>query len=95
MDGKTLEINRVCAEYRYANACSKLYAQIVRTGRNLGYKRFVTYTLPDESGASLKAAGFRFDSTTVDCAHGWDRAGRPRRIEKYPVGPKQRWILEK
>lgn len=94
MDGKTLEINRVCVDPRYGNACSKLYAQVVRVGKAMGYKRFVTYTLPEESGSSLKAAGFRFDGMTQDAAHGWDSPSRPRSTENYPKGVKKRWILK-
>ena len=94
MDGRTLEINRVCTDPRYGNACSKLYAQVVRIGKGLGYTRFVTYTLLEESGASLKAVGFRFDGMTQDAAHGWDVPSRPRNTEKYPKGEKRRWILE-
>ena len=93
MDGKTLEINRVCVDSRYGNVCSKLYAQVIRIGKEMGYTRFVTYTLPEESGASLKAVGFQFDGMTKDSAHGWDVPGRPRHTEKYPTGPKKRWIL--
>lgn len=44
MDGYTLEINRVCADPRYSNACSKLYGQAIRAGRAMGYHRFVSYT---------------------------------------------------
>lgn len=94
MDGKTLEINRVCVDSRYGNVCSKLYAQVIRIGKEMGYTRFVTYTLPEESGASLKAVGFRFDGMTEDSAHGWNVPGRPRHTEKYPFGPKKRWIIE-
>lgn len=94
MDGKTLEINRVCVDPRYSNACSKLYAQVVRIGKAMGYTRFVSYTLPTESGASLRAVGFRFDGMTQDAAHGWDVPSRPRSTENYPKGEKLRWILE-
>lgn len=94
MDGKTLEINRVCSDPRYADACSKLYALSVRIGKNLGYERFVSYTLPEESGASLKAAGFQMDGKTCASAHGWDSPSRPRSPDKYPEGEKLRWVLK-
>ena len=29
----------------------------------MGYTRFITYTLPEEGGSSVKAAGFRLDGT--------------------------------
>ena len=50
MDGLTLEINRCCADPRYADVCSNLYARTIRIGREMGYTRFLTYTLPEESG---------------------------------------------
>lgn len=92
-DGRTLEINRCCADPRYFDVCSRLYGLAVRAGRELGYRRFLSYTLPDESGSSLKAAGFHFDGMTTD-SNGWDRPSRPRATEKYPAGHKLRWVLE-
>ena len=48
----------------------------------------LTYTLPSEGGASLRAAGWR----VVGRSRGgsWSRPGRPRR-DKAPVGPKLVW----
>lgn len=53
-DGLTLEISRVCT-LNTPNACSMLYAALINAGRQLGYCRFVTYILAEESGTSLKA----------------------------------------
>lgn len=92
MDGTTLEINRVCVNPLYSNACSKLYAQVIRIGRAMGYRRFITYTLPEESDSSVKAVGFRFDGMTED-TNGWDSPSRRRHTEKYPAGAKKRWVL--
>ena len=36
MDGETLEINRCCADPRYADVCSCLYARAIRIGREMG-----------------------------------------------------------
>jgi hypothetical protein len=56
-------------------------------------RRAVTYSLPEESGASLKAVGFRFDGMTKYYPNGWDTPARPRKKPaKYPSGPKLRWI---
>lgn len=41
------------------NACSMVYAAMRKAGAALGYGLITTYTLPSESGASLRAAGFR------------------------------------
>jgi hypothetical protein len=56
-DGLTLEVNRTCTDGT-ANANSMLYGAIWRAGKAMGYKRCITYTQHDESGASLRAAGW-------------------------------------
>jgi len=56
-DGRTLELTRVCIAPGHQNACSKVYARLKRIGQLLGYKRIKTYTLVEESGASLRAIG--------------------------------------
>jgi hypothetical protein len=57
-DGFTLEVNRTCVEGFVENANSKLYGAICRAAKALGYRKVITYTLQEESGASLRAAGF-------------------------------------
>ena len=94
MDGFTLEINRCCADPRYADVCSKLYSLAIRAGRDIGYRRFLTYTLPSEGGSSLKAVGFQLDGMVHPGKSGWDCASRPRKTERYPEGSKCRWILQ-
>ena len=93
MDGETLEINRCCTDPRYADVCSNLYARAVRIGREMGYRRFLTYTLPAESGSSLRAVGFQPDGIVKDTGAGWDSPSRPRDTTQYPVGDKLRWIF--
>lgn len=94
-DRKTLEINRVCVNEKYANACSKMYAQAIKAGRGMGYTKFVTYSLPEESGSSLKAVGFRLNGIVPAASYGWDCNARHRDMaEKYPKGKKLRWILQ-
>jgi hypothetical protein len=56
-DGLTLEINRTCTDGT-KNANSMLYSAIWRVGKAMGYKRCITYTRQDESGISLRAAGW-------------------------------------
>lgn len=91
-DGKTAEIYRVCVLEGFKNANSKLYGAAVRAAKAMGYERIVTYTLPEESGASLRAAGFVQEGVTKGETGGWDRPGRRRKMpEKYPEGPKIRW----
>jgi hypothetical protein len=57
-DGLTLEINRVATDGT-PNANSLLYGAARRAAWALGYRRLVTYTLTEEGGASLRAAGYR------------------------------------
>ncbi len=57
-DGWTLEINRCCTDGA-RNACSMLYGAAWKAAKALGFKRIVTYTLPEEGGASLRAVGWK------------------------------------
>lgn len=78
------------------NANSKLYAAAVRAAFAMGYRRVLTYTLPEESGVSLKAAGFMPDGMTRASPAGWSVPSRLRdRPERYPTGEKIRWIKER
>lgn len=53
----TVEITRVCTDGT-RNACSKLYGACRAAAFGIGFTRIITYTLPEEGGASLRAAGF-------------------------------------
>ena len=57
-DGLTLEVNRCCTDGA-RNACSMLYGAAWRVAKTMGYRRMITYTLPQEGGASLRAAGWK------------------------------------
>ena len=58
----------------------------------MGYTKIITYTLPEEGGASLRAAGFIAEGTTSKRPKGWDTPSRRREaLEKYPDGQKIRW----
>lgn len=93
-DGRTLEINRCCADPRYHNVCSALIGRAVRMGKEMGYTRFISYTLESEYGSTLKAAGFKLDGIVKGRAGGWDSPSRRRDLpERYPAGDKKRWIL--
>lgn len=93
MDDETLEINRCCTDPRYADVCSCLYARAIRIGREMGYRRFLTYTLPSESGSSLRAVGFQPDGVTKASADGWNSPSRHRDTAQYPAGEKIRWVF--
>lgn len=57
-NGWTLEVNRCCTD-GVKNGCSALYGAAWRAAKALGYKRLITYTLPEEGGASLRGAGWQ------------------------------------
>jgi hypothetical protein len=86
-DGRTLEITRVAADGT-RNACSALLGASRREARKRGAASLVTYTLPSESGASLRAAGFRPDG--IAGGGKWSRATR-RRSDAHPSERKLRW----
>lgn len=85
---KRLIITRVAVADDVKNGCSRLYGAICRAGKALGYKEAWTYTLPEEPGTSLRAAGFEHMGMTDGGEHG--RATRPRKPAVRPE-PKHRW----
>lgn len=76
-DGLTLEVNRTCVLDGAKNANSFLYGASWRATKALGYTRLVTYTRADESGASLRGAGWR-PVRQMAYHSGWDRPNRSR-----------------
>jgi hypothetical protein len=74
-DGFTLEVNRLCTDGT-KNACSMLYGASWRAAKALGYRRLITYTLPSESGASLRASGWRLIG--LRGGGNWNAPSRPR-----------------
>jgi hypothetical protein len=86
-DGLTLEVNRVCTDGTY-NACSALYAACWRAAKAMGYRKAITYTLPEEGGASLRASGWRCAGPAGGGS--WVREGRER-ADAHPLGQKVRW----
>lgn len=94
-DGTTLEVTRTCT-LGNRNANSMLYGALGRAAKALGYQRIITYTLPSESGISLRAAGFSCEET-VNPGSSWSRPSRPEYQtdifgeERRPPGEKLRW----
>ena len=74
-NGWTLELTRCCTDGT-KNACSMLYGAAWRAVKALGYKRLITYTLPEEGGGSLRASGWN----EIGRAGGgnWNCESRPR-----------------
>jgi hypothetical protein len=75
-DGFTLEVNRTCTDGT-SNANSMLYGACTRATFALGYRRLITYTQHDESGASLKAAGWKVVAERP-ARPSWNAPSRPR-----------------
>lgn len=92
-DRSTVEVNRLCTDGT-RNACSMLLAACRKAAKALGYSRIITYTLPEEGGASLRAAGFVFDGDAGGSSQTWKN--RPRRTVEAAgtdlVGGKWRWL---
>ena len=92
-DGMTIEITRVCTNGT-KNAASMLYGACRKIARAMGYDRIFTYTLPEEGGASLRAAGFKLDKTDAGgSAKMWhNRDGRKvEPVGNDLIGGKWRW----
>ena len=96
-DGRTVEITRVCTDGT-RNACSKLYGALCRAAAAIGYERAVTYTLAEEPGDSLRAAGFEVVAELA-ARPSWSSPGAKRQRvqtdlfgdETRPPGEKLRW----
>jgi hypothetical protein len=97
-DGRTIELLRLTTTGN-RNACSRLYATACRAAAAMGYQRAITYTLADEPGTSLRAAGFSEDGRTA--GGGWTpmdgllRSHQTPRLfdpPKMPTRPKVRWV---
>jgi hypothetical protein len=89
-DGFTAEVTRLCTDgtEEAKNAASMLYAAAWRAARAMGYTRLITYTLKDETGVSLVAAGWRVVYQTA--GRSWNFDCRPR-VDKHPLGQKTLW----
>jgi hypothetical protein len=95
-DGLTVEIIRTCTDGT-RNANSMIYGALCRAAKALGYRRAVTYTLAEESGASLRASGFTIDAE-LEGREAWVYSGGVSREQtdifgndRRPPGAKIRW----
>lgn len=86
-NGWTAEVTRCCTDGTKMVA-SKLYAAAWRSARAMGYRRMITYTLKEEAGTSLTAAGWRELYTTKGGS--WNTPARPR-VDTAPIGQKKLW----
>lgn len=71
------------------NACSFLLSRAARAAFAIGYKAIMTYSIPEEGGASLRGAGWVFYGQTTGT--GWSNGQRTRK-DKHPLGRKDHWF---
>jgi hypothetical protein len=88
-DGSTVEVTRLATDGT-PNAGSMLYGACWRAASALGYRRLVTYTQADESGASLRAAGYRVVAQRP-ARSGWACPSRPREDHGADGIPRTLW----
>jgi hypothetical protein len=88
-----VEVTRCCTDGT-RNVCSFLYAAAARAAECLGFKRIQTYILGEETGVSLRAAGWRYDrpSHPVGWHHDGPRAARV--VDERLMGRKQLWYRD-
>ena len=99
-DRFTIEVSRTCTDGT-PNANSMLYGAIARAAKALGYRRLITYTLSEEPGTSLKAAGWIVDPDGAESNPRWQHRAKHASYEmdlfgnrRLPAGPKVRWLRE-
>lgn len=91
-DGLTLEVSRLCTDGTH-NACSMLYGACARIAKDMGFNKIQTYILESETGASLKASGWKLDADHVG-ATDWESAPNKRQRERN-MKPKQISMFDK
>jgi hypothetical protein len=84
----TVEVIRVAVIEGTPNGCSMLYGACARTGRAMGLDGMLTYIHEDETGVSLRAAGWVADKMTDGGE--WSRPSRQRELV-LDSKPKRRW----
>jgi hypothetical protein len=88
-NGQTAEVTRTATDGT-RNANSMLYGACWRAASALGYTRLITYTQAGETGASLRAAGWRVIGERP-ARPGWDRPSRPRVLRGTEEIPRTLW----
>ena len=83
-DGVTLEINRTCTNGA-RNANSMLYGAVWRAAKAMGYKRGITYTQANETGASLRGAGWT-EVKHLPARKSWAESSKKLRHTRDPIG---------
>lgn len=91
-NGLTFEVYRVCTD-GHKNATSFIYSKMKKIAQQMGYLKIITYTLQDESGASLRAIGATVEKN-VEHKKQWNDHGKTKRnIQAVTIQLKFRWTL--
>lgn len=89
-DWKTVcEVTRLCTDGS-KNACSKLYSACARIAKEMGFVSIQTFILESESGISLKASGWSFQS--VSSGGQWKHSDGKLRRTDQPTCPKHKYV---
>lgn len=91
---RVLEVNRTCTDGT-KNANSMLYGAARRAAVAMGYEKVLTYTEETESGATLRAAGFRVDKI-LPARGSWEQSSIKLKGIRDPKGSggvaRIRWV---
>ena len=91
--GLRLEVTRLCTDGTH-NACSFLYGACARIAKSMGYANIDTYTLPTESGSSLRAAGWQSMGEAGGSTWHNPKQGRHRLGPSLVPSVRIRWELQ-
>ncbi len=84
------EITRICVIEDAKHAASALLGRTRRAAQALGFRQLVTYTLPEEGGASLRADNWQEDLALAGGGE-WDTPSLRRNPPLHPIARKSRW----
>lgn len=94
MDGFTAEVLRACVRPDAPRNCNSFLYGACWRRRAMGGRRLVTYTLQDESGASLRGAGWRVVGEVRPTEDGWRKRDHLTRRWQPVMGQlKLRWEI--
>ena len=91
-DGFTVEVQRVATDGT-PNACSALLGAAARAARAIGARRCITYTLDDETGASLRGAGWVMESEGITSWWTHEGTRTPAVNRPHMQQTKRRWAI--
>jgi hypothetical protein len=90
-NGRRLQVLRVAVIVGTPNGCSMLYGACSRAARSMGSTDLFTYIHDDETGVSLKAAGWIEDVEFESGGGEWSRPSRQREATTEPGKKRRFW----